>query len=201
MACLRGCDTKRTAQHRLLYASVMGSDPEVGPEVITAMREAFGGLLGAPQGWSKVYLWESEWGVGLPEPYRSFVATVGDGCLAGPPSYGWLPLGKFPQDADRVPDRKSIRRPFPLEGAWIWEDEPELSCEEDARIGATYTDGVLNLGTDGCGLYHMLVVTGRERGHMWEVADVGAFPAGVDQDSSMRIGFAKWVINWATDRD
>src|SRR4029453_6652573 len=74
--------------------------------------------------------------------------------------------------------RGLLLRPFPLDQTWVWEDEPELTGERVDRKLATYTDGVLNLGTDGCALCYMLVVTGTERGNIWSVADVGACSEG-----------------------
>ncbi|MBO0870002.1 MAG: hypothetical protein J2P15_15695, partial [Micromonosporaceae bacterium] len=71
----------------------------------------------------------------------------------------------------------ALARPFPLTEAWIWEDgdpphTPGVSVE------MVYEDGVLPLGTDGCGEYWVLIITGQHRGQIWNIADVGAGPFG-----------------------
>lgn len=39
-------------------------------------------------------------------------------------------------------------------------------------------DGALFLGDDGCGMYWALIVTGAQRGYVWNICDVGAQPFG-----------------------
>jgi hypothetical protein len=60
-----------------------------------------------PLGWDAVYAIEGEHGIILPEPYRSFVATIGDGSYSGPPDYGLMEFGVLPPDWGRV-DRSGI---------------------------------------------------------------------------------------------
>lgn len=63
-----------------------------GPDV-EALRAVFTGRgAGQPAGWDGVKAFEKAAGVVLPEPYRSFAALIGDGCLAGAPQYGLVPL-------------------------------------------------------------------------------------------------------------
>ena len=63
-----------------------------GPD-LQVLRAVFAGReAGPPAGWDGVQAFEQAAGVVLPEPYRSFAALIGDGCRAGPPSYGLVPL-------------------------------------------------------------------------------------------------------------
>ncbi|MFJ6940704.1 SMI1/KNR4 family protein [Streptomyces sp. NPDC101132] len=181
-----------------------------GPAELAALREIFASRPGAapPAGWEAVRSFEAEHGVLLPEPYRTFVAEVCDGLPAGPPHYGLLPLAETPQDwgADR-PERL-LAEPFPLTGAWLWEEDDtvvELSVEEfEARTATVFDHGSLLLGTDGCGMYWHLVVTGPQRGHVWQIAGEGALPFGPDAPDALMPGtpgFTGWAAHWASGRD
>lgn len=135
---------------------------------------------------------ERAYGVALPREYRRFLLEVGDGG-EGPPHYGIVPLGHVPDDyqlsADEVLGR--LAEPFPETEAWVWEDEPDPDPERIEAVGS----GALVLGTDGCGLYSLLVVTGDERGKIWTLADVGVAPVDPPAD------FLSWYEDWlATSR-
>ncbi|MFF8683099.1 SMI1/KNR4 family protein [Streptomyces sp. NPDC015237] len=158
-----------------------------------------------PAGWEAVRSFEAEHGILLPEPYRTFVAEVCDGLRAGPPYYGLLPLAQTPSDwgPDR-PDRL-LAKPFPLTTAWLWgEDGGALSDQEvEARRDAVFDHGSLLLGTDGCGMYWHLIVTGPQRGHVWLIDEDGAVPFGTRPGTSLMPGtpgFAGWVVHWAQGR-
>lgn len=93
-------------------------------------------------------------------------------------------------------------RPFPLTAAWIWEHDPRPEREWKQLRDATLSDGWLPLGTDGCAIYWALVVTGPQRGHIWQITDVGAQPFGRSfGHTTAAPGFAGWVAHWAAGRD
>lgn len=149
------------------------------PAELAVLREIFASRPEAvpPVGWEAVGAFEGEHGIVLPEPYRTFVAEVCDGLRDGPPYYGLLPLAQTPSDwGSGRPDRLLVE-PFPLTTAWLWEaddDEEELSVEEfEARTDPVFDHGSLLLGTDGCGMYWHLIVTGPQRGHVWQIARRG----------------------------
>ncbi len=105
----------------------------------------------------------------------------------GSPYYGLQPL-----ERTVVADRGCMLRPgvaFPLTTTWIWGTEPE---PDEARIKATYTDGHLFLGTDGCGMDYLLIVTGPQRGCIWDRADGGACLLSLD--------FLDWYEQWLDGR-
>ncbi|WP_329379584.1 SMI1/KNR4 family protein [Streptomyces sp. NBC_01351] len=155
-------------------------------------------LLGTgtpPLGWDAVRAFEAEHAIVLPEPYRTFVAEICDGSLAGPPHYGLLPLAAMPADWGHGRRERLLAEPFPLTEPWPWEDdEGEESVEEfEARLAPVFDHGSIVLGTDGCGMNWHLVVTGADRGRVWLITGEGALPfAG---------GFAEWVGHWAAGRD
>ena len=122
-------------------------------------------------------------GVSLPPDYREFLLRVGDGGV-GPPDYGLCALGKMPSDFDFAsPD---LSRPFPFTQPWVWEDGDTSS--EGERADAYR--GVVILGTDGCGQYWALVVSGPDFGKIWMLADVGIQP------TTPRMTFTEWFEAW-----
>lgn len=179
------------------------------PAELAALREIFAPRPDAvpPAGPEAVRSFEAENGIVLPEPYRTFVAEICDGLRAGPPYYGLLPFAKTPSDwgADR-PERL-LAEPFPLTEAWLWEADDggtALSEQEfDDRVESVFDHGSLVLGTDGCGMYWHLIVTGPQRGHVWLIDENGAIPFGTRSDASLMPGvpgLAGWVTHWARGR-
>jgi hypothetical protein len=61
-------------------------------------------------------------------------------------------------------------------------------------VDDVFDSGVLPLGTDGCGLHRVLVVSGAHRGHVWQLTDVGAAPFGREfGGTTAASGVAGWV--------
>lgn len=157
-----------------------------------------------PIGWGAVQAFEIEHGITLPEPYRTFVAEIADGCSDGPPHYGLLPLAALPNHSDwsnKHVDRR-LDKPFPLTEAWVWEEDPRPLKEIELLLESVYNDGSVVLGDDGCGMYWHLIVTGEHRGHIWGVADVGAEPFGATFGfTTAEAGFAGWALHWASEKE
>ncbi|MFD4793026.1 SMI1/KNR4 family protein [Streptomyces anulatus] len=181
------CDPAESAALREIFASRPDAVPPAGPEAVRSF--------------------ETEHGIVLPEPYRTFVAEICDGLRAGPPDYGLLPFAKTPSDWGSNRPERLLAEPFPLTEAWLWEadgDGAELSEQEfDDRVEPVYNHGSLVLGTDGCGMYWHLIVTGPQRGHVWLIDENGAIPFGTRSDASLMPGvpgFAGWANHWAQDR-
>jgi hypothetical protein len=173
------------------------------PEGLAAIRAAFDVDDGGESalGWEAVRAFEAEHDIVLPEPYRTFVAEISDGSYQGPPDYGMVGLAELPNDwgADR-PER-DLSRPFPLTSAWAWEDDPRPDEELGPILEPVYNDGSIVLGTDGCGMYWHLVVTGPHRGHVWWISGEGAIPFGAEFGwTTGEPGFAGWVKHWAANK-
>ncbi|MGC5010800.1 SMI1/KNR4 family protein [Streptosporangium sp. DT93] len=172
------------------------------PADLAVLRAAFdAGACEPPLGWDAVHAFEAEHGVVLPEPYRTFVAEVCDGSSAGPPDLGLVPLADLPGDREDDRPRRVLARPFPLTETWVWEADPRPWEELEALLGPVFDHGSIVLGTDGCGAYWHLVVSGPHRGHIWQVTGEGAVPFGAEFGlTTGGSGFAGWVGHWAARR-
>lgn len=170
------------------------------PEEIAALRAAFdvNDDGASALGWEAVHAFESEHGVVLPEPYRTFVAEITDGSYAGPPDYGLTGLAEDPDGEGEDGGERILNRPFPLTEAWLWEDDPRPAEELEPILDHVFTHGSIVLGTDGCGMNWHLIVTGPHRGHIWNISGEGANPFGAEFGyTTAEPGFAGWVRHWA----
>ncbi|MEV7793559.1 SMI1/KNR4 family protein [Streptomyces sp. NPDC087512] len=177
------------------------------PVELAALREVFASRpeAAAPAGWEAVRSFETEHGIVLPEPYRTFVAEICDGLRAGPPHYGLLPFAHNPVDPHSGLPERLLAAPFPLTGSWKWEEDGEELSEQEfeALEEAVSVHGSLLLGTDGCAMDWHLIVTGPQRGHVWLIDEFGATPFGTSPDASVmpgNPGFTGWVTHWAQGR-
>src|SRR5438309_1481805 len=94
---------------------------------------------------------------------------------------------------------RNLAQPFPLTGMWRWEDEGVAEPEGDQRLDPVYDDGTIVLGTEGCGMYWHLVVTGAHRGHVWLIDESAAVPFGAQFGTTRgQSGFGGWVKHWAS---
>lgn len=171
---------------------------------LEALRAAFsiddGGA--SALGWEAVHAFETEHGVVLPEPYRTFVAEISDGSYTGPPKYGLLGLAELPSDWHDDGTDRDLAKPFPITEGWLWEEDDERYDDPDAVIDQVVNHGSVVLGTDGCAMNWHLVVTGPHRGHIWHVTDVGAMPFGAEfGHTTAEAGFAGWVRHWAAGKE
>ncbi|MFE6030291.1 SMI1/KNR4 family protein [Streptomyces niveus] len=172
------------------------------PADLEALRAAFPPEIRRPPlGWDTVHAFEREQGVVLPEPYRTLVAEICDGSGEGPADVdGLIPLTSLPGDWGPDDGQRAPEKAFPLTAAWVWEDDPRPYEEIEPLIDEVSNDGSVVLGTDGCGLYWHLIVTGAQRGRVWAVSDVGAAPFEEEPGGTGAPGFAAWVAHWAKTR-
>ena len=153
-----------------------------------------------PLGWVGLRAFESEHNITLPEPYRTFVAEIANGCESGPPEYGLVPLSMLADPAES--QERKLDKPFPLTtGSWqLWEDSrPDEELE--ALFSSVKDHGSIMLGNDGCGMFWHLIVTGEHRGHVWLIVEEGAVPFGAPFDfTTGDVGFAGWLLHWASGK-
>jgi hypothetical protein len=152
-------------------------------------------MINPPLTEADIARFEAQHRLELPEAYRAFLLQIGNGG-DGPPEYGIPKLGKIVTHKTRQTDAhlracyqelRFVREPFPLVQAWVWEDEIDT---DETVIHAARCHGHLYLGTEGCGLNWVLIVTGPERGLIWQIADEGAQPTIPRRD------FLTWYEDW-----
>jgi hypothetical protein len=149
----------------------------------------------------QVAAFEKRHAVTLPPEYRAFITGVANGGAG--PAYGLYslaeavtrePRGPVPDDFLRTPFRhRSDYNPLDdpkLASFWRGVEEGDIEIEEDPRY-LYQTAGTLVLCHEGCGILHLLVVTGPSRGQMWvddRCNDQGLFP--------LKVGFFDWYERW-----
>jgi hypothetical protein len=129
---------------------------------------------------AEVAAFESTYGVVLPADYRAFVCTIGNGGAG--PAYGLIPLADSLGQEQNTGQSISLTTLFPYDESWR-----EPSADDDLAA----LPGALALCHEGCGYYHLLVVTGSSRGHMWldgRVSDQGVEHFGMT--------FLSWYERW-----
>lgn len=150
-------------------------------------------LLNPPLTESAVTAFETRYGISLPEDYRAFVLEVGDGGAG--PFYGIFrldrsDLGPRRDDEDLLPG--FLAGSFPHERPWSEDyDSPE---GEQEYVDPAHIRGSLNLSHQGCGYMVRLVLSGPQRGTLWEdgrCSDMGITPFAP--------GFATWFLRWLND--
>ncbi len=127
----------------------------------------------------------------LPQAFRMFLKEVGDGCESMIDGFRLNRLEEI--------ERKDLSRPFPLEKAWIWEDEAPGDGEARGRLKEKIEErvlqGNLQLIDIGCCMTYQLIVTGPCRGEVWNFCDVGVQPCWERQD------FLGWFELWLDDQE
>jgi hypothetical protein len=149
--------------------------------------------LNRPLTESKVAAFEFRYSVSLPEDYRSFLLEVGDGGAG--PFYGIFRLERshLPDwcDDDLLPG--FLAGEFPHVQAW--NDVGDFGPESEERYSdPAHIRGSLNLSHQGCGYMVRLVLSGSQRGTLWEdgrCSDMGITPFAP--------GFATWYLQWLYD--
>ncbi len=154
-----------------------------------------GANLGARLAEEEIAAFQQQHGITLPEAYRLFLLEVGNGG-DGPACCGCVPLGQPADDLSPSQRRAwtelaNVARPFPFTKPWVWEggDESDEGDWEHVAYGSIY------LGGDGCSQYWHLIVTGPERGHVWQFCREGILPTVPKRD------FLQWYEDWLDGHD
>ena len=174
--------------------------------------------LNPPLSLVEVEKFERRHGVTLPEDYRQFITEI---CNGVGPNCEVFPLGQLGSgDSYRSWEEEgiagSLADPFPYGDTWnlpaeFFDREPDYSgmtLEEQDRAmeewfkvlereywGPHTTPGAFPIGDRGCGLSEWLIVTGPQRGYVWN--DNRADHAGMSparDPLGNRLTFADWFM-------
>ena len=184
------------------------------PDIFGASDHGF--ELNPPLADADVAEFERRHGIALPEQYRWFITTIGNGGVG--PHYGVFALGEMDED-DEVSEWReedgfvgALSRPFPHVEPWndlngkppaelAEADEDRYQAGMDAfekrYFEATNMNGAIPVCHMGCALRVWLVVTGPERGHVW--FDRRADYEGVEpilNDRGEPATFLEWYEEW-----
>jgi hypothetical protein len=146
---------------------------------------------------AEIEAFERGYGISLPGDYREFLLLIGTN--APGPGEGLVPFRcGFPDEDGRfleVDDEGWSRLRLPFPGR-----HPDRGADEDPELGTFdgwLDEGVLPLATNLSDFWAHLVVTGPERGRVWET-DGGTFPAPTRLGRP--VGFREWYAEWLVDQ-
>lgn len=157
----------------------------------------------------EVRVFEERHCVVLPDDYRAFIMTLGNGGAG--PSYGVFRLGEM--DGGEGYDKWSVgdlAARFPHETAWnlprVAFEPPSFASDaqrqawlialEEQYLDTAHVAGAFPICHHGCGPRSWLVVSGAERGHVWHDErdyDAGIRPHEID---GRRATFVEWYEEW-----
>ncbi len=157
-------------------------------------EQAHGFRLSPPLPEAEVAAFEAEHNVRLPDSYRAFLTTIGNG---GPgrfgdagtgPYYGLLPLRNWDYALVEEAIHEVLATPFPIDlGRTYGKDWlAEAGLDEDGE----WFPGAVALCEQGCGYMGLLVVSGPARGRVVYTMDVERAPFFVSLD------FLDWYEGW-----
>jgi hypothetical protein len=175
--------------------------------------------LNPPRAIVDIEKFEARHGIALPEDYRFFISQIGDGGAG--PSYGLFPFGKDDEECDwegggLVGD---LSKPFSHKTAWnqpesFWacapDPAPGTPAEEEDKLyeawdkvmeehywNPSIMNGAIPICHKGCALRQWLVVSGDQRGFVWD--DYRADHAGIMQlidTAGKPVTFVSWYMSW-----
>ena len=112
----------------------------------------------------------------------------------GPPHYKLLDLkSSIKLSLDFANDEDFLAKKFPLENYLVWEGV-KLSEQENEKRNKIYM-GNLILGEDGCAMYWSLIVSGTQKGQIWQFTEVGVQPC------APKLTFLDWYEYWLDGGD
>ena len=150
---------------------------------------------------NELLLFEKEHQIKLPEDYRKFLKTFGNGGCG--PDSGIFKLENGIYD---IPLNKkqseiiTLKNEFRFDDFWNLEEISKENYDvwEDEYDKLKWTDGMLRIGHLGCGMYSNIVITGNLKGTIWidsRTNEGGIYPANY-YNKNIKNDFLSWYLNW-----
>ncbi len=138
---------------------------------------------------------ERQYQVLLPEDYRSFILEIANGGAG--PNYGLCRL----QDSVEENSLFLLSRSFPHQESWNLHHSQFASAQDfdEEYFRGEHRQGSLSICDMGCGHTVLLVVSGAERGTIWQdfrAGDGGIIPLQDVANGSVRTSFTGWYAGW-----
>lgn len=152
---------------------------------------------------------EKSFDLTLPVDYKDFLNQIGNG--GSGPAYGLLPL--FDWDIElEINDNSFLSTNFPHLDKWnatqdFDTDDEDYTEKEDFQkweeeyFSNRHITGSMRICHYGCAIYYLLVVTGKEAGHIWvgdRASDYGIYPV-TSKSTGGRMTFIDWYDEWLTE--
>lgn len=166
-----------------------------------------------------VATFEQRYGIRLPEDYRSFLTSTGNGGAG--PFYGVFPLGNIDDSFDlrkwEDTDIGILSQAFPFNKEWndlSGKPEDNLLERDEAQYwkqmegfehdywDPALVNGAFPICHQGCALRILLVVSGDQAGYLWN--DLRAEGRGlmpVHLEDGTRATFSAWYDEWLKELD
>lgn len=149
---------------------------------------------------AEIATFETAHGISLPSEYRRFLKELGNGGAG--PGYGIFPLGEGEEEplADEV--LQNLAQPFPHDASWndtslIEDDGFGGFVPSEAYYARSVMAGAMEIATEGCALFYLLVVSGPRAGEIWfdRRAD-GKGLAPLTDEQGTALTFDAWYMRW-----
>lgn len=152
-------------------------------------------------------------GFRLPEDYRAFITTIGNGGAG--PSYGVIPFRG--NDSEDFTVYETLGTPFAYQDTFdpnhllgdnldendeeielTEEQEDEQAERQEAYWAAFDSTGALYLCHHGCATRSLLIVSGPCRGQIWadDAAHCGGYRPETNLETGVRLTFTSWYMAW-----
>ena len=145
---------------------------------------------------------ESRHSIRLPDEYRWFITSIGNGGAG--PDYGLEPLTHGIYSDLHYGESEGYidpSMPFVLKEPWNMELNHECSPKERRKFEEEYfsdkwVNGVLRICDRGCGMSINLVVNGPEYGNLWvddRTSDYGIYPLNKNKKTTFWSWYSEWL--------
>ena len=152
---------------------------------------------------------EKSFSITLPNDYKNFLTQIGNG--GSGPAYGFFPLQDWNFELD-ITSKDFLSTEFPYIDKWNaapdfdtdnadYTETEEFQKWEAEYYSNRHITGSLRICHYGCAIYYLLIVTGKEAGHIWvddRASDYGIYPA-TSKATGERMTFIEWYDEWLTE--